>query len=313
MKPHTVKIAHSTIDGLPVVELHTDSLRLAASLDFGPRILDFGPVGRENLLYRLNNEEGLGPHGRFFLRGGHRLWHAPEHPERTYSPDNDAVEKRLLHDGRGFSLCAPQEPETHAQKIITIEAVGERIIRLTHEIVNRGLWPVELAPWALTIMPPTGVAVIPLPPKGEHPRDLLPSWHLVPWDYTDLSAPCWRIERNHILFLGAAATSPQKLGIAGHPGWIACWREGDLFIKAAAAAPGVYPDRGSSAEIFGNGKILELETLAPLKRLDPGESAIHIEHWTAITGIPSPLKQDDFSDAALPAIGNWLDEIASLA
>ena len=41
---------------------------------------------------------------------------------------------------------------------------------LTHRLTNVGQKPTDLAPWALTVMAPGGVEIIPLPPKGAPPR-----------------------------------------------------------------------------------------------------------------------------------------------
>ena len=58
-------------------------------------------------------------------------------------------------------------------------------VRVTHRLHNRGLWPVTLAPWALSAMAPGGTAILPLPPRGSHADNLLPVSHLVSWAYTD--------------------------------------------------------------------------------------------------------------------------------
>jgi hypothetical protein len=54
-----------------------------------------------------------------------------------------------------------------------------------------------------------------------------------------------------------------------------------LFIKQTHAKPKVlYPDFGTSAQLFVNGDFLELETLGPLVDLPPGRSVTHVERWS---------------------------------
>jgi len=57
-------------------------------------------------------------------------------------------------------------------------------------------------------------------------------------------------------------------------GWTAYWN-GNLFVKTFDYKNGaVYPDFGSSVEVYSAKENLELETLAPLKLLQP-ESPWH--------------------------------------
>jgi hypothetical protein len=81
------------------------------------------------------------------------------------------------------------------------------------------------------------------------------------------------------------------LGLLLSEGWLAYARRGDLFIKRAASdANATYPDRGSSAEVFTNHEMLELETLGPMELLEPGSVVEHSEIWELHRG-------EDFSSA----------------
>ena len=39
---------------------------------------------------------------------------------------------------------------------------GKAQVRVTHRIRNTGFWPVELAPWAITVMATEGIAIVEL-------------------------------------------------------------------------------------------------------------------------------------------------------
>src|SRR5690606_35393105 len=127
----------------------------------------------------------------------HRLWHAPETMARTYDPGNFAI--TIEQTGKSVVFTAPKADPAGILKSIEIEPLGNESFKVTHRITNMALlWPVKIAPWALSVMKRGGYATLPLPPKGEHPRDLLPSYHIVPWSYTDLSYPQWQFKSDYI-------------------------------------------------------------------------------------------------------------------
>lgn len=194
------------------------------------------------------------------------------------------------------------------QKALGVEVLSGDTMAVKHTLTNRGMWPTPCAAWPLTMLKRGGVGVVPFFPKGEHPRDLLPNMAMVPWTYTDLSAPCWKF-RSHFLAIDTAlAQTPQKLGFTNYPGWSAYWLNGDTFVKYAVPpkAGEVYPDLGCCFETFCNDSLIELETLSPLVQLEPGESIHHYEYWTLIPGLPSPLEEKDYQEGLAPAVSSWL-------
>ncbi|TVR45793.1 MAG: hypothetical protein EA425_17710, partial [Puniceicoccaceae bacterium] len=180
-------------------------------------------------------------------------------------------------------------------------------IRIDHTLTNDGLWPVELASWALTVLRAGGLGVVPLLPKGEHPRDLLPAGAVVPWTYTDFSLPVWGWRPGFITIDTTKATEPQKLGLTAYPGWSAYWLDGVVFVKASfPQAAKKYPDFGCCFETFSNPDILELESLGPLTLLEPGASSGHTEYWTIFEGVEKPEDQLRYEGALLPLVNHWL-------
>jgi hypothetical protein len=69
----------------------------------------------------------------------------------------------------------------------------------------------------------------------------------------------------------------------------------------------VYADKGANYETYTAGTYLELETLGPLRRLAPGESADHTETWQLFPEID--LGPTD--DTAQAAIQNALPNLAA--
>lgn len=299
-------IRHIEYRGSRAIELSTASLSTVAPLEYGPRVLYFGLRQGSNLFLEFEKEAGQGPDGLYYLRGGHRFWHAPEHPERTYQADNDPVELELQAD-HGFTLRQQAEQATGLAKEVAVAIAGPRAVRVRHTLTNRGLWPVRCAPWALTVLRPGGRAVIPLLPKGEHPRDLLPQYALVPWPYTDFSRDCWRFFPSFIRLDTRRVPGPQKVGITGYPGWIGYWLDGSVFIKTVLQRPAAsYPDGGCRAEVFSDPDMIELETLGPLVELPPGQSSSHEEFWGILSGLPEPSEEATVRDEWLPAVDEWM-------
>lgn len=305
-----MKSSTTEYQGWSAVRLTTRRLELIAPIEFGPRILSLRSLAAGgNLMFEFPPEkEGPSGSGGFKLRGGHRLWHSPEHIVRTYQPDNDPLDVQLRTGGA--VLVASPEEKTGVQKSIGLSLVNERTVKVTHTLTNRGLWSIETAPWALTMMRRGGYGVVPLLPKGSHAAgDLLPSYSLVPWSYTDLSLKCWDLHPNFIGIDTRKAKAPQKLGLTNYPGWSAYWFEGVTFVKYAKVLPAAaYPDFGCAFETFCNDTMIEFETLAPLSPMEPGRSLTHVEYWGILDGLDRPSTDDAFARLAA-AVSAWMGKL----
>lgn len=74
--------------------------------------------------------------------------------------------------------------------------------------------------------------------------------------------------------------APFKLGINNQEGWAAYARGGHLFVKRYYPQhDATYPDFGVSFETYTNDWMLEIETLSPFTKLQPGETVEHVEEW----------------------------------
>lgn len=278
-------------------------IELIVTTDVGPRIIQFGFVGKDNEF--MEYKEALGKTGGNEWRnyGGHRLWHAPEAVPRTYFPDNVPV-KFEQHEGF-MRVIQPVETTTGIQKELDIRMSPEKpLVEITHRLHNTNLWSVELSAWALSVMAPGGVAIFPLPPRGSHPKDLLPTSSIAIWAYTDMKDPRWTWGEKYILLRqDPNAKYPQKAGFHVKDGWAAYARNGNLFVKRFKHIDNVfYPDFGSSAETFTNADMIELETLSPLSTIKPGESIQHVERWYLFRDVPPPRNDSDVDGYVLPKV-----------
>ncbi len=301
-----MKLSKIDYRGGAALRLATRALELVVTTSVGPRVVELrsrrGRAG--NLFFQFPKNEQRA-HG-YLLRGGHRLWHAPEDIVRTYQPDDDPLAVRALPNG--VALTQPTEKLTGLQKAMRLELLGERTVRVTHTLTNRGRRAVECAPWALTMFRGGGYGVLPLLPKGDHAAgDLLPSYALVPWTYTDLALPVWQPHRDFLGIDTRRAKAPQKLGITNYPGWSAYWLDGVTFVKVQRVLAGAhYPDLGCCWETFTNGAMIEFETLGELKSLAPGARATHVEHWGVLDGLRKPDSDATFAKSLAPAVKSWL-------
>jgi hypothetical protein len=275
--------------GLPIQSIHNPFLSLDYLSEAGPRLVGLYLTGNpQNLLAELPDLIEKTPYGEFHFLGGHRLWHSPEAFPRTYIPDNQGLVIEDVY--QGVRLRGALETATGIQKIMQIELLPDSpALKIHHEISNQGLWPVELAAWALTQLPLGGIAVF---PQQTHPLDdagLLPNRQLVLWPYSRWSDPRLSLGDDYIFIHALPQLPPIKIGYANRDGWIGYLRDGVFFCKRFQPIQGEnYPDFGINVESYCNHRFLEMETLSPISRLEPGQSIYHDETWEIypVEGIP---------------------------
>lgn len=280
--------------------LSNETVELIATTNVGPRILRYAFPGEDNILGEVPDAMVQTDLGEWRPLGGHRLWTAPESNPRSYAPDNDPVAFEL-EGSNTIRLTQRVEAGTGIQNEMTIVLDEEGSgVSVYHKITNRNLWAIEVAPWALTIMDGGGYAIFPQEPYRAWSEYLLPARPLVLWHYTDLSDARWTFSRKYIrLKSDERLTEPQKIGMTNKQGWAAYWRKQTLFIKRAAYVEGAtYPDYGSNFEAYTAASFIEIETLAPLQRLEPGASATHTERWFLFRNV-QPFTTDESLDTAI--------------
>jgi hypothetical protein len=273
--------------GLQCVEIANDWLTLWVTESVGPRVIALKPKGIGNLFVSLPDTTiecpGIGP---FHLYGGHRLWHAPEDPKRTYIPDDEPVV--ITPHEEGIHVQQEKEPGTGIQKEFRIQLHPDSAtVKIEHIMANHGLLPVTLAPWAITQMKPGGIAILPQFQGLLENNPTLPNRSVTLWPYTDINSPYITWGNNLIQIRSEMKEGALKLGFPNPRGWLAYWLDDVLFIKRAVFDPDrEYFDSGSSSECYCNDQFLELETLGPKTTLKPGDSTVHVETWEAIPNVP---------------------------
>lgn len=273
--------------------LSNGSIELIVTSDVGPRIIRLAFNGGKNIFAEIKKQLGGKGESEWMIRGGHRLWIAPEEKPLTYELDNEPVEISLIENGlRATQKTGRLSGCKKSMAIIMNPRKDE--VTVSHEITNNSRRTIAMAPWALSAMAPGGMAVIPLPARVSHASELLPNQEWTLWGYTDLADSRFTIGKRYIFFRHDRKKGPNKLGILQKEGWAGYLLNDNVFIKTVPYNQGAgYPDGNVNLETFANEQFLELETLGPLCRLAEGKTVQHIERWSLGRNIGTVKNEKD--------------------
>jgi hypothetical protein len=295
-----VTIEKTPYQGWPnCYRISNGEVELIVTGDIGPRIMRFAFAGGKNIFKEYEEQLGRVGEKTWQLRGGHRIWSAPEHAKRTYALDNSPVHI-AINDGV-LTAISEVEADSGLEKQIEVHLAPQgSSVTVVHRLKNTLPWPIELAPWALTMMTPGGMGITGHPPRATHQEVLHPTHPLVLWAFTDLSDPRWKFTRKYLLLKQDPENrEPQKIGHFNADTWGAYLLGDELFLKRYTADPSkTYADLGCSFEIFSRNDMLELETLGPLQKVEPGGLVEHVELWSLHRGV----EIDGFTDQELDRV-----------
>lgn len=262
------------------IRLTSGEVEVIITTDVGPRIIRFGFKGDQNLFGEMKQQQGKTGGNEWVMYGGHRFWHSPEVMPRTYFPDNNPVNYQW--NGKTLKLIQDIEDTTGMQKEIEVTpGQANNHIRVLHRLINKNIWEIELAPWALTVMAKNGRTIIPQEPYRTGEGSLLPVRPLVLWPYTEMRDPRF-IWGNRFIQIkqDPEAKNYQKIGVLNTLGWVAYYLNEQLFIKRFKYDPEAhYPDFGVNMEAYTNPDMSEIETLGGMTKLLPRGSTEHVENW----------------------------------
>lgn len=292
------------------VVISNGDAELIVTLDVGPRVISYRLTDGVNVFKNYSEMMGKSGESEWMIRGGHRLWVAPEDPKRTYTPDNSPVEFKA---GGSGSVTFTSPPDTtyglQKQLEITLAETGSKV-RVAHRIKNIGKKETTLAVWALSVMAPGGMEIIPLPPKSPHPgaaknaksaEDFGPNQFFALWPYFDFKDSRWDFGSSFITLTQDAKLGPTKLGLVQKTGRVGYLNAGTLFAKAFEFQEGEhYPDHGVNYETFTNEDMLEMESLGPLTKLAPGHSVEHVENWELFGKVTGAKTEAEIKERLAP-------------
>ena len=167
-------------------------------------------------------------------------------------------------------------------------------VTVTHRITNTGAWDAEFAPWAITVMSPGGLEIIPQPKRE---AGMVQNRILALWPYSDMSDSRVSWGRDYITLRSVTGEVDSfKFGINSEHGFSAYFNHGNMFIKRFSPVQGgTYPDGGVSYETYTDKFVLEMETLGELKRVKPNETVGHTETWSLVLGVPEPKSEREIA------------------
>ena len=302
------------------IHMSNGSIELIITTDVGPRIIYFGFVGQQNELFELEEESGKTGGDQFRFYGGHRLWAAPQDARRTEEVDNTSV--NYVQKNNSIYLYPEMNPWAQIKKEIEVTMLPncDKVL-LHHRIINKNAWEIELALWSLTLVAPGGVETIPM-----STTDSLfePNRTIALWKWSKMNDPKMVWGEKYILgkqfnisgmTRGAVPANEDdpcgcwsnaiKLGVNNDQGWAAVSNHNNLFVFRFNHIKGArYTDKNSSYETFICDYMTEVETLSPLYKLKPEESAEHIETWELYKDIKKPENEDEVDQFILPLIKN---------
>jgi hypothetical protein len=288
---------------------------LIVTLEVGPRVIRYAFHDGKNVFVEMPGHLGGVGEEEWMIRGGHRFWTAPE-GEHSYELDNGPVTWKKLGEA-AVEITQPASKSYGFQKSMRVEMLDNELVRITHFLTNTGSRPLDVTPWALSVMAPGGVALIPQPQLDLHPTEFpdgraakpeeyLPNRELILWAFTDMTDGRYAYSEYFLRVTYLPERPATKLGLKLPTGWVAYQNGENVFAKHFSYDPALpYPDRGANFEVFTNIQILELESLAPCLPLAPGAVRGHVEHW-CLNKTPDDLRGEKAAVAffdALPKIG----------
>jgi len=279
-----MSITTTRFAGHEAIHMESGRVRLLITTSVGPRVLGLlTPDGANHLaeLPEMTLEcPGSDP---IHLRGGSRLWAAPEDPRFTYRPDDDPVGVSEIADGVRLTTRPDAVSKIHRE--IEIRVAGPEHFAFDYRVVNHADRSQRLAAWAITMLRPQGRAFLPLLTEPFDPGGFQGQRNIVLWSYSRNDDPRYvlhdhAIEVRSSVLADGPLDVPFKVGTSMRRGWAAHYRDGLLFVKYAGHDEAhEYADMGASGQVYSHGDFTELETLGPLTDLRPGDAAEHHEDW----------------------------------
>ena len=247
---------------------------VGVALDYGIRVVHLSCAGMENLYYAqpADLSDGFGTPDTWKLRGGHRMWLAPE-GEHSYYPDDDPVSYRTLPDG--VIVEQKEDPWQKLVKTLQITFQPDGAIRLDHSFRNVGDSPITGASWGVNTFAGYGTATVGFSGEG----GFVPTRTVSLWGATNLHDSRIHFTQNSITANHAPSPDYFKIGVYSREGKAVFQNKGQQLTLTYAAPPmDTLPDGGCNFELYMGDKFMELEVLGTRREILPGEEACHTEY-----------------------------------
>ena len=283
------------------VRIANETAEVFVTVDFGPRIIRYALLGKENIMKEDTEfknchsgglfDEMFGKGSVWYIRGGHRLWFSPEQSPACCYPDNTPVKYEKIENG--IRLLCDKQRVTNLRYIIDVTLdENNSAVEVNHTIFNENIFDIEIAAWALSVTDVGGMCVLPVPQTD---TGLLPNRSITLWPYAKMSDERVFFGDDYITVSQDPKNGQKfKIGLTNEDGFALVFNHGCMFVKEYAFdenAP--YPDNGVNSEIYTDSGILECESLSPLYVIAPQQAISHTEIWHLYGDIERPGAKDE--------------------
>ncbi len=293
-----------------VVAITNGAVDIKVTVDIGPRVIYLALTDGQNVMFNDVNrnvivgksdpvfEAAFGKNKCWRIFGGHRIWFSPEEYPYSYIPEDEPI--KWAAEGNKFTF----EPKMAATLGLqfTLELVVDNkkpIVTVNNIIDNRSGGIRKIAVWALSVLAPNGLEIVPQPKEQ---TGFLSNRTLELWPYTNMADSRVNWGKDYITLRSVEGTTdgPFKFGINNTIGRAAYINNGTAFIKKFTHNKHVnYPDHGMSFETYTNDKFIEMETLGEIRELMPDERSAHTEQWILKKAAKAPNPKNEAAIAKL--------------
>lgn len=255
----------------------------------GGRIMEFSLDGRKAL---WENPAELGktyplaadPWRNY---GGYKSWNAPQ--DRWGWPPDPHLDRgparvRVLRDARGratgLEVTGQESPRFRLRftKRLTLDP-RTGVLRLEQRMRNTSSRPQTWSLWDVTQVPSSGRVVLEVNPSSRFPGGV--------YYYDEKAKQSGQAARQGRLAVVTWKGQAAKFGFDCDAGWMARLAGPIAYVKRFPRLQrgAAYPDKGSYAQVFTNGRELpyvEMEIAGPLVRLAPGQETTLVEEWELV-------------------------------
>ena len=272
-----------------VLAISNDVIEAYVTIDVGPRIIRYGFVGEQNLM--CDNRAAAAPKEdkefkdffgegkKWEILGGHRIWTSPESYPESYYPDLDPVEYEITEFGAIFTPNAEIENGLQKQLEIKMDSDDSNMY-VTMRVTNIANKSQEFSIWGLTVSATDGTLIVPM---NNNDTGLLANRNISIWPYTNLADNRLNLGNRYVtLYQDRDAHQALKLGFDLNDATIYYLLGEDVFVKQYETYHPYerYPDNNCSFEIYTCDTFIEIESLSPLKNVQPQETVSLTEHWS---------------------------------
>lgn len=274
-----------------VLSITNGVIEAYVTIDVGPRIIRFGYVGGQNMM--CDNRAAAAPKDdaefeNFFgkgkkweILGGHRIWLSPEGYPQSYYPDLEPVKYEITENGAIFTPNVERENGVQKQMIIKMDP-DDTNMHVEMRVTNISAAAQEFSIWGLTVSATGGTLIVPM---NDNDTGLLANRNISVWPYTNLADSRLHFGKHYVTLRQDTNTNQAlKLGFDLNKAEAYYCLGDDIFRKSYAThhPREKYPDNNCSFETYTCATFIEVESLSPLKVVQPDETVSLTEHWSML-------------------------------